>query len=164
MSAPPPEIVDWIDESGKTLQSLPRAEIRRRNLLHRVSSTLVFHPDNRVFVHRRSAEKDVYPSLYDMFVGGTVVSGESYEANACRELEEELGVSGTPIYSLFGHSFRDEVSRSLTRVFACVSEGPFRFPPEEVVWGDWRDTGHVNGMVAEGRIARPSAQSGRRPG
>lgn len=161
MSASPPEMVDWIDEADRTLGSLPRAEIRRRNLLHRVTATFVFHPDGRVFVHQRSPEKDVYPALCDPCVGGTVVSGESYTANACRELDEELGVHGVPLYALFGHRFSDDVSCSLIRVFACVHPGPFTFQPEEVVGGRWHDEDGLEALIAAGRVCPDSTQGWR---
>jgi isopentenyldiphosphate isomerase len=162
MTASPPEMVDWIDEEGRTLASLPRAEIRRRNLLHRVTATFVFHPDGRVFVQQRSPHKDVYASLHDMCVGGTVVSGECYAANACREIEEELGVSGVPIYELFGHRYQDAVSSSLIRVYACVYDGPLRFQPEEVVGGRWCDEAEVERLVAAGQMCPDSTRGWRR--
>jgi len=162
MATAPPEMVDWIDEEGHTLESLPRAEMRRRNLLHRVTATLVFHPDGRVFVHQRSPAKDVYPARHDPFVGGTVTSGESFPANACRELHEELGVSGVPIYPLFGHRFQDEATNSLIRVFACVYDGPLRFQPEEVAGGRWSSEGDVERLLAAGRLCPDSAQGWRR--
>ena len=114
------EWVDWIDIHGHTLATLPRSTIRGRNLLHRVSATLVFRPDGRVFVQQRHPQKDVYPGLHDMFVGGTVISGEDFAANACREIAEELGVRGVPVYRLFGHDFADAVTRSRIGVFAST--------------------------------------------
>ena len=48
-------------------------------------------------MHRRTTTKDVYPGRYDMFCGGIVGAGESYDVCAARELEEELGISGVPL-------------------------------------------------------------------
>jgi isopentenyldiphosphate isomerase len=158
----PPEQVDWIDEEGRTLASLPRSEIRRRNLLHRVTATFVFHPDGRVFVQERSPHKDVYPGLHDLCVGGTVVSGESYPVNACREIGEELGVTGVPVYALFGHRYQDAVSSSLIRVYACVYDGPIRFQPEEVVGGAWQTEAEVERLIVAGSVCPDSTQGWRR--
>ena len=47
-------------------------------------------------MHRRTAHKLVSPSCYDMFVGGVLGTGETYDEAALREAEEELGVSGLP--------------------------------------------------------------------
>lgn len=155
------ELVDWIGEDGHTLAVLPRSEMRRRNLLHRVTATLVFHPDGRVFVHRRSPGKDVYPSLWDPFVGGTVISGESFEQNACREVSEELGVTEVPVYPLFEHRFRDSFTASLIRVFACVFGGPIRLQISEVSEGGWRTGEEVDGMADSGMVCPDSSQGWR---
>lgn len=157
----PDERVDWIDEQGRTLETLTRAEVRRRNLLHRVTATFVFHPDGRVFVQRRTETKDVYPGLYDMAVGGTVVSGEGFAENARREIAEELGVRGVPLYRLFSHRFRDAHTHSLIEVFACEYDGPVTLQPEEVADGFWADAAAVEALIAEGRMCPDSVQAWR---
>lgn len=159
--APSQEWVDWIDEQGRTLDTLPRSEIRRRNLLHRVTATFVFHPDGRVFVQRRAQSKDVYPGLHDMAVGGTVTSGEDFAGNARREIEEELGVRGVPIYRLFAHRFRDDRTNSWIEVFACEYGGAITLQPEEVAEGYWADDAAVQQMIDEGRMCPDSAQAWR---
>lgn len=155
------EQVDWIDEAGRTLQTLPRAEIRRRNLLHRVTATFVFHPDARLFVHRRTESKDVYPGLFDVAVGGTVTHGEDFSINACRELGEELGVRGVPVYRLFAHRFRDDASNSLTEVFACLYNGPVILQAEEVAEGYWAELAHVERLVDSRAVCPDSTQAWR---
>ena len=159
--APPEEWVDWIDEDDRVLKSLPRTEIRRRNLLHRVTGTFIFHPDGRLFIHRRTDSKDVYPGRHDVMVGGTVTTGESFALNACREIAEELGVRGVPIYSLFGHRYADETSNSLIRVFACLYDGPITFQPEEVASGGWASPAQADELAATGRLCPDSAQGWR---
>jgi 8-oxo-dGTP pyrophosphatase MutT (NUDIX family) len=67
-----------------------------RGLRHRAVFVEVTDADGRLFVHRRTATKLVAPSMYDMFVGGVVAAGESYDDAALREAEEELGVTGLP--------------------------------------------------------------------
>jgi len=153
--------VDWIDETGDTIESLPRQEIRRRNLLHRVTASFVFHPDGRLLVHRRTETKDVYPGFYDVAVGGTVVTGETFAANACRELNEELGIDSPVLYHLFSHRFQDSWSNSLTKVFATLSTGPFRLQPEEVSEGDWMDIERVRTLTGSGRVCPDSTQAWR---
>ncbi len=157
----PEERVDWIDESGSTVRVLPRSEIRRRNLLHRVTATFVIRPDGQLFVQLRSSSKDVYPGLHDVCVGGTVVSGESAAANACREIAEEIGVRGVPIFRLFQHRFRDEHSHSLTEVFACTYEGEVTLQPEEVAGGFWAEPNQVRSLIAEGSVCPDAMQTWR---
>ena len=157
----PDEQVDWQDEEGRVLQSLSRAEIRRRNLLHPVTGTFVFHPDGRLFIQQRTAGKDVYPGLFDVMVGGTVVSGEGYTENACREIAEELGVRGVPIYELFGHRYQDAHTNSLIRIFACLYDGPITFQPEEVAGGYWATFPEADELVRAGRVCPDSSQGWR---
>jgi len=158
-SPSPDEWVDWIDEQGRTLQALPRADIRRRNLLHRVTATFVFHPDGRVFVQRRADSKDVYPGLYDMAVGGTVASGEDFATNARREIAEELGARNVPLYRLFSHRFRDAHTHSWIEVFACEYDGPITLQPEEVAEGYWADQATVQRLIDARRMCPDSAQA-----
>ena len=140
------------------LASLPRAEVRRRNLLHRVTGTLVFHPDGRMFVHRRAAIKDVYPGKHDVMVGGTVTTGEDFAQNACREVAEELGVTGVPLYPLLQHRFSDATTNSLIHLFACEYGGPIVFQPEEVAGGEWTIQAEATEMAEAGRICPDSAR------
>ncbi|MCZ6531904.1 MAG: NUDIX domain-containing protein [SAR324 cluster bacterium] len=160
--ASPEEWVDWIEEEGGLIESLPRAEIRRRNLLHRVTGTFVFHPDGRLFIHQRTATKDVYPGKFDVMVGGTVVSGESFEANACREIAEELGVRGVPIYALFQHRYQDESTNSLIQVYACLYGGPVTLQPEEVASGFWGAITQAEDLVRADQVCPDSCQGWRR--
>ncbi|MEU5218014.1 NUDIX domain-containing protein [Streptomyces sp. NPDC020807] len=88
------EILDVVDEHDRVIGQAPRGEVYARGLIHRCVFIRVRDAEGRTFVHRRTATKLSYPSLYDMFVGGVVGAGESYDEAALREAEEELGVSG----------------------------------------------------------------------
>uniref|UniRef100_A0A7S0F6I1 Nudix hydrolase domain-containing protein n=1 Tax=Craspedostauros australis TaxID=1486917 RepID=A0A7S0F6I1_9STRA len=48
------------------------------------------YPD--LYVHRRTDSKRIFPSLYDMFIGGVSLAGKASEATARREVAEELGL------------------------------------------------------------------------
>ena len=67
----------------------------------RSSFIFVFDPAGRLFVQRRAAAKETFPRHYDMAPGGVVGAGESYEENAAREAEEEMGITGVPFEFLF---------------------------------------------------------------
>ena len=45
----------------------------------------------RILLGRRSAEREFYPDVWDMF-GGHMEPGEGHEQTLVRELEEELGM------------------------------------------------------------------------
>ncbi|MFI1964673.1 NUDIX domain-containing protein [Streptomyces pathocidini] len=90
------EVLDVVDERDRVVGRAPRGETYAKRLRTRCVFILARDAEDRVFVHRRTAGKLVFPSHYDMFVGGVVGAGESYEEAALREAEEELGVSGLP--------------------------------------------------------------------
>ena len=56
-------------------------------------------PAGRLYVHRRTDDKDVYPGMYDMTAGGVLAVGETYLEAARRELAEELGGPGRSLGS-----------------------------------------------------------------
>ena len=88
------ELLDIVDEEDRVIGQAPRGEAYARGLRHRCVFVFVRDSAGRIFVHRRTPGKLVFPSLHDMFVGGVVGAGESYDDAALREAEEELGVSG----------------------------------------------------------------------
>ncbi len=89
------ELLDIVDEHDQVVGQAPRAEAYAHRLRHRCVFVLARDAAGRVFVHRRTARKLVFPSLYDMFVGGVVGAGESYDEAALREAGEELRRSCT---------------------------------------------------------------------
>ncbi|GGM55448.1 putative Nudix hydrolase [Micromonospora sonchi] len=90
------ELLDIVDDQDRVIGQARRDEAYARRLRHRCVFVLARDAAGRIFVHRRTAQKLVFPSCYDMFVGGVVGAGESYDEAALREAEEELGVTGLP--------------------------------------------------------------------
>ncbi|HZJ50829.1 MAG TPA: NUDIX domain-containing protein [Actinomycetota bacterium] len=82
---PGAEIVDVVDEDDNVVGYAARAEVRARKLLHRGATIVCRDSYDAVYVHRRTADKDVFPGMYDACLGGMVGRGESYEAAARRE-------------------------------------------------------------------------------
>jgi 8-oxo-dGTP pyrophosphatase MutT (NUDIX family) len=111
--------------------------MRRDNLPHLVVAVVVRDPAGRVYVHRRTDTKDVFPGMHDAMVAGTVVAGEEPEAAARRELEEELGITGVELVPLFTEWYADERTRHLSHVWTVTWAGPVRHQPEEIAWGGW---------------------------
>ncbi len=89
------EILDIVDENDVVVGQ-SRAARRMRAVFATAACSSRPGTPGAAFVHRRTPTKLVFPSLYDMFVGGVVGAGESYDSAALREAEEELGVSGLP--------------------------------------------------------------------
>ncbi|MEV8596656.1 NUDIX domain-containing protein [Streptomyces sp. NPDC052012] len=145
------EILDIVDENDRVTGQAPRGEAYARGLRHRCVFVWVRDAAGRVFVHRRTPGKLVFPSLYDMFVGGVVGAGESYDEAALREAEEELGVSGLPAPRyLFKFLYDDGAGRTWwSAVYEVRCDLPVRPQAEEVAWHDFLAEAELRRRLAE---------------
>ena len=125
------EIVQIVDRDNREIAAVARHIMREQRLIHRASYILVFNRAGELFVQKRTMNKDIYPGHWDVAAGGVVLSDESYEHSAVRELEEELGVRGR-LKFLFDQYYEDADNRVWGRIFSCTCEGPFTLQQEEV--------------------------------
>jgi aminoglycoside phosphotransferase (APT) family kinase protein/8-oxo-dGTP pyrophosphatase MutT (NUDIX family) len=130
------EIVALYDEEGRPCGSAPRSRMRAENLRHAATGVLVRDPLGRVFVHRRTDTKDVYPGRYDFTAGGVLLAGEEPDDAARREAEEELGVSST-LVPIGEADYVDEQTTYHAFLYETVWDRPVRLQPEEVASGEW---------------------------
>lgn len=137
------EVVDVVDEHDRVVSSVPRSEMRRRNLRHRAVYILVFNRAGQLFAHQRSRSKDVFPGFWDTTVGGVLCAGESYDEAAQRELAEELGIQNARLRRLFSFRFEDESTRVLGVAYSCTHDGPFVLQATEIECGGWEDLDEV---------------------
>jgi 8-oxo-dGTP pyrophosphatase MutT (NUDIX family) len=177
------EWVEMVTGNGAILGRVPRRLVHTFNLLHRGIGVFVtkdtpllgkmtrrnhnsnsHEGDNDVVVvnntsfpdlycHRRTDTKRIFPSLYDMFVGGVSLAEEVAELTARREVAEELGLSraleedaessttgGTGRLSqpLLNCVVCTAYNRCLVTLFSYVchsNEEPITWQEEEVAWG-----------------------------
>jgi 8-oxo-dGTP pyrophosphatase MutT (NUDIX family) len=144
------ELLDIVDEHDRVVGQALREEAYARRLRHRCAFVLARDAAGRVFVHRRSARKLVFPSLYDMFVGGVLGAGESYDEAALREAEEELGVSGlsAPV-PLFKFLYETPEHSWWSFVYEVRCEQPVHPQPEEIAWHAFLTEEEVERRLAE---------------
>jgi isopentenyldiphosphate isomerase len=133
---PGAELVDVLDDAGNPIGTVTRREMRARRLPHRSVYVLVFNRRGELFVHLRTATKDVYPSHWDVAIGGVLAAGESFDTGARREAAEELGVSVAP-EALFPLHYADAATVVHGMVYRAHHDGPFRLQPEEIVSGEF---------------------------
>lgn len=130
------EPVAEVDEEGRVLRVVTRAEMRRRNLRHRSVYILVLDRAGRLLVHRRADWKDVWPGRWDVAAGGVAAVGETPAATAERELREELGVRA-PLEPLGTGAYEGPEVRVVGDVFLARSDGPFTFTDDEISETAW---------------------------
>lgn len=132
------EMVAHYDATGAVVGRVRRADMREQGLWHAATLVLVRSgDDSRVYVHRRSPDKDVFPGLYDCWAGGVVAAGETPAEGAERELAEELGVRGVPLRPLFTFTFEQPPLRCHYFAYEARWDGPVVHQPEEIVSGRW---------------------------
>ncbi len=88
------ELLDLVDERGETVGTVRRGDCHGDpSLAHRAVHVFVKNSAGELFLQKRATSKRIQPGKWDTSVGRHLAPGESYEAGALRELEEELGVT-----------------------------------------------------------------------
>ena len=89
------EYVDILDESGnETGEVITKKEAHKTGKWHRAIHIWIISEDkNRILLQKRCADKNLFPNMWDISVGGHVSSGEDTLVAAKRELSEELGLN-----------------------------------------------------------------------
>jgi len=146
---PADEPVDVVDEDDRVVATVSRGEVRRRQLLHRCTYVLVRNSAGDILVHRRTETKDVFPGAYDMFTGGVLAAGESYDDCASREAAEELGVTGAELRFLFKHRYRGGHGQAWGAVYEARWDGAVRPQASEVAWYAWVSPARLDRMLGE---------------
>lgn len=143
------ELVDEVDELDRPLRVVTRALVRAERLRHRCVFVVVRSSAGAVLVHRRADWKDLWPSRWDVAVGGVVGAGEAWEAAAARELAEEVGVEGCDLVELGRGTYDDAEVAEVARTYQVVSDGPFTFADGEVAEVAWVEPGSLAAWVAD---------------
>jgi isopentenyldiphosphate isomerase len=131
------ELLALYDESGRPCGSAPRSQVRAGNLHHAATGVVVRDSMGRVYVHRRTETKDVFPGLHDFAAGGCVLAGEDPQEAALRELAEELGATDVELEPIRVAEYADAHTRYLGFCYVATYDGPVRWQPEEVACGAW---------------------------
>ena len=90
------EYVDILDEvSGElTGEVVTKKEAHKTGKWHKSIHIWIISEDNKkILLQKRCADKNLFPNMWDISVGGHVSSGEDSLISAKRELSEELGLN-----------------------------------------------------------------------
>jgi 8-oxo-dGTP pyrophosphatase MutT (NUDIX family) len=149
------EPVALYDASGSpTGEVAPRGRVYREGLWHAATAVLVRsgHDDDgveRIYVHRRTAEKLIFPGAYDCWAGGVLDPGEEPLEAARRELAEELGITGAPLTPLPRFPYDQDGIRYHVFPYETSWDGPITWQPEEVAWGAWMTLDELRALLAD---------------
>ena len=104
-------------------------------LIHRAVRIMVFHPDGRLVLQKRSRNKKVQGGKWDAAVGGHVSSGEEIFEAMKRELEEEIGITlekGEDLIPFYAIKVRNDFESENITCCRLTHAGPFTMQEEEV--------------------------------
>lgn len=89
------EYVDILDETGKeTGEVITKREAHNTGKWHRAIHIWIISEDKKnILLQKRCPDKNLFPNMWDISVGGHVSSGEDTLVAAKRELSEELGLN-----------------------------------------------------------------------
>ncbi len=149
MGGPAAEVVDVVDDDDRVVATVTRARVRAERLQHRTVFIVVRRADGRLLVHQRSAAKDIWPSAWDIAVGGVVAAGEAWDVAAARELAEEVGIDGVPPTFVRSGRYADADVAELARIYTVTWDGPITFADGEVVAAEWLTPVEVAARLAD---------------
>ena len=126
------ELFDVVDEQDCVIDQATRQEVHDKGLLHRAVHILVFNKKHDCLLQKRSALKDRHPGVWDSSAAGHLDAGEDYETAARRELEEELGITDTPLIPVGTLPPSEQTGFEHVAIFAAVQDGRVSFPAAEI--------------------------------
>ncbi|EGG14515.1 hypothetical protein DFA_12291 [Cavenderia fasciculata] len=87
------EYIDVMNEDGTpTGTSLPRSEIHRLGIWHKVIHVWLVDCNGDVLIQQRAANKESFASMWDISCAGHIEAGMNSRDSAIKELSEELSV------------------------------------------------------------------------
>ncbi|MCX5666142.1 MAG: NUDIX domain-containing protein, partial [Candidatus Omnitrophica bacterium] len=83
------EVLDYYDEGGNVVGTLPKSEIHAKRLLHKHMQCFVVNSKGQLLLQQRAKSED-NPLLWDKSIGGHVKAAEPMDECLVREFVEEL--------------------------------------------------------------------------
>lgn len=123
------EIFPIVDLDGNVIGKASRHECHSGSmLLHPVVHLHIVDYGGRVYLQKRSMNKDIQPGRWDTAVGGHVDYGETIEQALSRETREELGLEIEEKHYLATYDFTSDREHELVNAF-CMIVDPGKFNP-----------------------------------
>jgi len=128
------ELFDVVDQNDLVIGTATRQEVHKNSWLHRSIHIFVFNNQKDIFLQKRVLTKDENPGYWDSSVSGHVNSGEDYLTSAHRELEEELGISGSLKPFIKFPACRETFWEHM-QSYLCITDQTIQINPHEIIEG-----------------------------
>ena len=149
------ECLPVVDNAGAVIgrawrHSCHEAVPGREKLLHPVVHLHIIDRFSRIYLQKRSMEKDLCPGLWDTAVGGHVTYGEGLRESLYREAGEELGFRDFNPILLRSYIWESEVEKELVNVFATISSKTPQPDNAEVTEGRFWTVQEIDDAIGKG--------------
>jgi 8-oxo-dGTP pyrophosphatase MutT (NUDIX family) len=122
----------------------------------RIAIIVVRNARGDFFVHRRRADKRVFPGLYGLGAGGRIEADETPLQGARRELREETGIDADP-EPVIAFPFTSGGVHYMVHLFEVRHEGSIANHHAEWSWSGWESPDQVAARLARGELCPDTA-------
>lgn len=128
-----------VDADDNLIGHKKRNEVDYGNEIYRSSALWIVNSLDQVLIAQRKLTKDRDPGMWGPSVAGTVEEGETYESNAYKEAEEEVGLTGYNFTKIDKVKIDDARHQFMQWYIVKVDESAEYFTPqpeevEQVTW------------------------------
>ncbi|CCO24586.1 NUDIX hydrolase [Maridesulfovibrio hydrothermalis] len=144
--------VEAVDKNNRPIIVMDIDEVHRQSLRHRSVVVLIYNSEGKLYLQKRSANKTLYSGRWNVSASGHVLSGESLENAALRELKNELGLVNGNIRLLDEIEASSETGYEFITVYVLDKINTIPAPnPEEVESGFYYSESELYWMIREYR-------------
>ena len=158
------EYVDILNEiTGEvTGETISKKEAHKTGVWHgSVHIWIISEDKKRILLQKRCADKDLFPNMWDISVGGHISAGEDSLVSAKRELSEELGLNPDEFNFLYvdkikeKFEYKDILSNEFVTIYKIVSDvniDSLILQKEEVSEARWFTKDELNNLRDELKV------------
>lgn len=158
------EYVDILDEitGEKTGEVITKKEAHKTGKWHSAVHIWIISEDKkRVLLQKRCPDKNLFPNMWDISVGGHVSTGEETLISAKRELSEELGLNPDnyefEYVDVIKEKFVDGdiVSNEFVTIYKIINDvniNSIKLQKEEVSEARWFTKSELNALRDESKV------------
>lgn len=136
---------------NKTGRTMERGSNFKEGDLHLVVHLCIFNTNGELLIQQRQKDKEDFPNMWDISVGGSALAGETPQQAVMRETLEELGIciDLSQIRPQFTINF-DQGFDDTFLVIADVDLNSLTLQEEEVQDAKWASRQEIFKMMTEG--------------
>ncbi len=163
VEVPESELLPVVEESGMVVGKAARKYCHGGSkLLHPVVHLHIVDRSSRLYLQKRSWNKDLLPGKWDTSVGGHVDYGEYLTEALMREAAEELHLTRfNPVY-IGTYRYNSKQESELVNIYATVGNFDLRPDPEEISEGRFWTFEEIDRAMGQGILTPNFEQEFRR--